>query len=371
VSDLAESRNDHAEADQSAPPATESEQPAGPEIIEAFTGSAEEWDAALTGLENASFCHRYGWREVMDGALGHESFWWVARDTDGNATGVLPVVRVRSRLFGDYLVSMPFLSYGGPAGSAETRRMLAEHAAKKAGSLGVDLLELRGRVPTKGTGLLLSERKLTVIKALPESTEELWEKGIKAKLRSQIRRPIKEGMEVRFGPELVDDFYAVFSRTMRDLGTPVLPKRFFDAIRIQLGDSAIFAVVEHQGAPIAAACGLSWDDEFEITWAGSSREHQRLAPNMLLYWGLMEECTRRKFKAFNFGRCSPDSGTHRFKKQWGSEDHALPWLQWSSSGVPSTPNPDSPKFRMATSAWSRLPVSVTNVIGPHLSRLIP
>lgn len=339
--------------------------------IHAFDGDAAEWNGLLAGAEGASFCHLYGWRNVMEESLGHETSWWIARDEQGAIDGVLPLVRVRSRLFGDYLVSMPFLNYGGPAGTPDARTALAMHAGQRAAALGVDLLELRGRVPTEAPGLTENQRKLTVVKRLPETTEELWEKGLKAKVRSQVRRPIKEGMEVTFGHDLLDDFYGVFSATMRDLGTPVLPRTFFRSIRRHLDDALLFAVVKLDGLPVAAGCGLMFGDELEITWAGSSRAHQRQAPNMLLYWGMMEEATRRGLGAFNFGRCSPDSGTHRFKKQWGSEDQPLPWMQWSPSGVASTPTPDGKKMQMATRTWSRLPVRVTNVLGPRLSRLIP
>lgn len=354
-------------ADHADPP------PARPERyrIHPFQGDANEWNRLLAGTEGASFCHLYGWRAVMEKTLGHETSWWIARDDEGNVDGLLPLVRVRSKLFGDYLVSMPFLNYGGPTGTPDARTALAMHAGQRAAALGVDLLELRGRIATEAPELTLNQRKLTVVKTLPETPEELWEKGLKAKVRSQVRRPIKEGMEVTFGHDLLDDFYSVFSATMRDLGTPVLPRAFFAAIREHLADALLFAVVKLDGLPVAAGCGLIYGDELEITWAGSSRAHQRQAPNMLLYWGMMEEATRRGLGAFNFGRCSPDSGTHRFKKQWGSEDEPLPWMQWSPSGVASTPTPDSRKMEMATKTWSRLPVRVTNVLGPRLSRLIP
>lgn len=340
-------------------------------VIEDFSGSPEEWDEALAGLPGATVCHRYGWRSVMENGLGHTCYFWAARDRDGTIVGLLPLVRVRSRLFGDYLVSMPFLNDGGPVGSESVRVALAERAEEHARALGVQLLELRTRSALEGTPLATNPRKLTVLKDLPESSEELWEKGIKSKIRSQVRRPMKEGMEIRIGPDRLDDFYRVFSTTMRDLGTPVLPKHFFQAIANALPDSVLFAVVEHQGEPAAAACCLVYQDEMEITWAGASRTHQRLAPNMLLYWGVMEAAVERGLSVFNFGRCSPDSGTHRFKKQWGSEDLALPWLQWSSSGATSTPTPTGAKYRLATSAWQKLPVPITNVIGPPLSRLIP
>jgi len=338
--------------------------------VEPFSGSPAEWDRAVGTLDGSTFCHLAGWRPIMKDVLGHDTWWWSAVDEGGVCRGVLPLVRVRSRLFGDYLLSMPFLSYGGPIGSEAARAALANKAVEEARRLRVDLLELRDRRPLPAE-LSVSDRKLTVLKALPASAEDLWENGLKAKVRSQVRRPMKEGLEARFGPDLLGPFYDVFSVTMRDLGTPVLPRRFFEALVVHMGEHVTFCVVEHEGRAVAAGCGFLWGGEFEITWAGALREHSRMAPNMLLYWSLMEESIRRGADTFNFGRCSPDSGTHKFKKQWGAEDHALPWAQWSPNGVAATPNPDSAKFRLATRAWQKLPVGVTNRVGPVLARSLP
>ncbi|HSG08120.1 MAG TPA: FemAB family XrtA/PEP-CTERM system-associated protein [Longimicrobiales bacterium] len=328
------------------------------------------WDTLVAGFTESTACHLLGWRHVMAEALGHEAMNWVAVDREGVPVGLLPLVRVRSRLFGDFLVSMPFLNDGGPLGSTPARQALGLRATEEARASRVDLLELRGRSPVPGD-LRRSNRKLTVLMDLGDSPEALWEHGLKAKVRSQIRRPMKEGMTPRFGPDQLDPFYEVFARTMRDLGTPVLPRSFFEAIVRHLSDHVTFCVVEHSGTPVAAGCGFSWNGEFEITWAGALREASRMAPNMLLYWALMEDSCRRGVRTFNFGRCSPDSGTHRFKLQWGGHDVPLPWSQWSPSGVAATPNPDSPKYRLATAAWSRLPMGIANRVGPLLSRLIP
>lgn len=335
-----------------------------------FTGTDAEWDALVVGFGSGTFCHLAGWSHVLEGALGHEALRLAAVDVGGEVRGLLPLARVRSRLFGDYLLSMPFLTYGGPLGTAEAQQSLVEAAIEEAKRRGVDLLELRSREPIAG-GLPVSDRKLTVLKALPATSEELWEKGIKAKLRSQVRRPMKEGMTTRFGLEHLEAFYRIFATTMRDLGTPVLPKRFFDAVVERFPQQAIVGLVEYQGRPVAAGLGFLWNGEVEITWAGALREHAAMAPNMLLYWGFMEESVRRKAAMFNFGRCSPGSGTHRFKMQWGAEELPLPWAQWSPSGVATTPSPDSAKFRLATAVWSRLPVGVANTLGPPLSRLLP
>lgn len=329
------------------------------------------WDRFVAGAEGASFCHLSGWREVLAGALGCEPLYRVAVDAGGAWAGVLPLVRVRSRLFGHYLVSIPFLNYGGPLGSPEARRLLAGWAVDEARASGADLLELRTRHEVEAEGLRESRRKVTVVLPLPDSAKWLWEKGFSSKLRSQVRRPQKEGMEVRFGPDQVEPFYSVFARNMRDLGTPVLPKALFESLARVFPGEAVFGVVYHEGVAVAAGAGFLWQSEYEMTWASSLREYNRLSPNMLLYWGFMEEMVRRGATTFNFGRCTPGGGTHRFKLQWGGEDVPLPWLQWSPGEVDSTPSPDRPAYRLAVSAWQRLPLPVANRVGPFLARRIP
>jgi hypothetical protein len=153
----------------------------------------------------------------------------------------------------------------------------------------------------------------------------------------------------------------------------VLSRSFFEQIALNFPDNVEFGVVYAGAVPVAAGCGFVWRKEFEMTWASSLREHNRLAPNMLLYWSFMERMIRREATVFNFGRCTPDGGTHRFKKQWGAtRDIPLPWAQWSRRGLSATPNPDGGSLiRLATRAWRRLPLPVANVIGPRLSRALP
>ncbi len=329
------------------------------------------WDDFVDSEPTSTFCHLLGWREVMSDVLGHECRYLAAEREDGRLHGVLPLVDVRSRLFGNYLVSMPFLNDGGPIGSPEARLRLAEAAGKIASSSGADLLEMRCRVPLNAEGFTRSDRKVAVHLPLPESVDSLWSETFRAKLRSQIRRPIKAGMETRFGAEQLSAFYEVFSRNMRDLGTPVLPRSFFEKVTSTFPQQVIFGVVYRGDAPVAAGCGFIWHGEFEITWASALREFNREAPNMLLYASMMEHLIGRGVRTFNFGRCTPGGSTHKFKLQWGGADVPLPWAQWCCSGVDATPNPDRPVFRLATAAWQRIPVSVANRVGPVLARGLP
>jgi len=277
---------------------------------------------------------------------------------------------MKSRLFGDYLMSMPFVNYGGPVGSPEACRLLVEEAIRLSGEMDVDLLELRSR-EALGLDLRASRQKVTVLLPLPEDPQLLWKEGLRSKVRSQIRRPMKAGMTTQFGVEHLPAFYRVFSRNMRDLGTPVLPPHFFDAIRHVFSDQFVVCAIYHGNTPVAAGCGLCYGGEFELTWASSLQKYNREAPNMLLYWSLMEEMIRRGVHTFNFGRCTPGEGTHRFKLQWGGVDVPLHWTQWSPTGVADTPSPEKGMYKTAVALWRRLPVPVANAIGPFITRSLP
>ncbi len=329
----------------------------------------EAWDRFVAQAAHATFCHLAVWRGIMADTLGHETRYLAAvDDATGEWQGVLPLVRMRTPFLGDHIVSLPFLNYGGPLGSPAARRVLVEAAMAYARDVGADTLQLRSR-DMAAPGLSPLDHKITVLLDLPENAEQLW-RAFPSKLRSQIRRPMKEGMAARFGTDQVEPFYEVFAHNMRDLGTPVLPRRLFHALA-ETVPGATVAVVYRAGRPVAGGFGFAFNGEFEITWASSLREYSREAPNMLLYWSLMEHAIGQGVRTFNFGRCSPAGGTHRFKRQWGGSDVPLPWAVWSRDTGQKVHSGDGRVFRLATAVWRRLPIGVANSLGPIIAPRLP
>lgn len=343
---------------------------ATPPSVRTFAEPPSGWDEFVAEAEHGTFCHLAGWADVITEVMGHRLIYSIAVDQDGRWEGVLPLVHVDSRLVGRFLVSMPFLNYGGPIGTPRAQVQLTAAAVDEAKRSRVGLLELRTRqaVPC---GLPPSHRKVTMLLELGNSAEELWKTGIPSARRRQIRRAQDAGMETRFGSDQRHAFYEVFARNMRDLGTPVLPFKWFDRIAERFRDVVVFGTVYSGSRPVAAGCGFVWRDEFELTWASSLREERKSYPNMLLYWSFMEQMIRRGHRVFNFGRSTPGGSTHQFKRQWGSKDEPLPWPQWSARGYTKTPSPDQSLFRIATGVWRRTPLVVTNLLGPVLSRHLP
>lgn len=337
--------------------------------MDEYTGPAKEWDAFVRASAGWTHFHLYGWKAIIERVFGHECIYLAARDHMSRVSGVLPLVRVRSRLFGHYLVSMPFVNYGGPLGSDDAVRALCCRADEVARRDEASLLELRSRRELP-LAMPVSHRKVTVLLDLPPTSAELW-KRLPAKVRSQVRRPQKEGVTVSFGRDQCAPFFSVFARHMRELGTPTHSRRLFDAIADEFGTEVWFACAYHGTRPVAAGCAFRWNQELEMTWASSLGAYNRLSPNMLLYWSFMERAADDGATVFNFGRCSPDSGTHRFKRQWGTRDEMLWWYTRTGGSVAKTPSPDDPGYSWGPRVWKHLPTAVATALGPRIARLIP
>ena len=340
--------------------------------VEAFAGPGAEWDACVHAGSEWTHFHSWGWKAVIEQVFGHECIYLAARDDAGRVAGVLPLVRAKSLIFGDYLVSMPFLNYGGPLGSEPAVRALTSHEVGLAVERRVDLLELRSRGPLP-VDLPVSHRKITCLLDLSAGDSEgVWQR-LTSNVRRKVRRAQKEGITVTFGPDQVSAFYQVFSRHMRDLGTPTLPLRLFATLVERFPEDTWLGCAYYQGRPVAGGCGFRWGGEFELTWVSALQEYHHIYANMLLYWAFIERAARQGLSVFNFGRCTPGGGTHRFKQQWGSRDVPLMWYQRVAGGGRrnATPSPHERAFAWGPFVWKRLPLAVANYLGPAIVRLIP
>lgn len=341
-------------------------------LVTHYDGPADDWDRFARTQRGFTHCHLYGWREVMQRTMAHDAPYLAAVGAEtGAIVGVLPLVRVRG-ILGHYLVSVPFLNYGGPIGSPEAVRALAARAAGMATSDGAGVTELRSRCDMGDlSDYVVSHRKITALLDSSGGSDALW-KRLPSKVRNQIRRPQKEGVSVRIGRGEIGPFYKVFSRHMRDLGTPVMPLSFFEAAAEQFGSDMLFGVAYHKGRPIACGAGFVCEGarEFEITWASSIRTYNRMSPNMLVYWELMKHISDAGVPTFNFGRCTPGSNTHRFKTQWGTTDDRLWWYDHTEGGArPLTEHGSG--AALAARIWRRLPLRIASAAGPRIVRMIP
>jgi len=330
------------------------------------------WDRFVLDHPMGTGYQLMGWRRVMERAFGHRTFYLMARDEQGQVRGVLPLVFVSSRLVGRFLVSMPFVNYGGVLpDSFDAQRALLTAAVELATKLRATHIELRHQHLLQ-LDWTSKQHKVSMRLDLPREPETLM-KRFPSKLRSQIRRAMKEDLTVRIeGVEILDDFYRVFARNMRDLGTPVYGRRFFETILEVFPKDARICAVYLRREPVAAGLLYGFQNTLEIPWASSDRRYNRLSANMLLYSSALDYACREGYEVFDFGRSTPHSGTYRFKEQWGARPVPLYWYHWSRDGRPVPDvSPANAQYDRAIQVWKRLPVSLTRLIGPSIVRNIP
>ena len=331
------------------------------------------WDDFVMKHAESSCYHLSCWKDVIENSFGHNTYYLMSEDKKGAVNGVLPLVHLKSAMFGNFMVSVPYFNYGGiVAGDNDVREQLLKEAISIAKRENADHIELRHKEDLN-IGLPVKQNKVCMLLNLPATSDDLW-KSFSSKLRSQIRRPEKERMYFKVGKEeQLDDFYKVFSINMRDLGTPVYSNKFFANILSKFPEKTwISTVYTRVGIPVASGFLVGYKDMLEIPWASSLNEFNRFSPNMLLYWGVLKFACEQGYRIFDFGRSTPDEGTYKFKEQWGSRPVKLYWHYWLKNGgaIPEI-NPKNPKYHLAINVWKNLPVSITRLIGPLIVRNIP
>ncbi len=333
--------------------------------------TATAWDNYVAHSSNASNYHRWVWGQVIQETYGHTPYYLAAKNGE-SICGVLPLVSIRSRIFGNSLVSVPFFSYGGVlADSREAARLLTDAAQELAEEVGARHVELR-----QGSQLETSwadvAPKVTMEVELPATVEELSGR-LSPKMRKRIRYASNHGLEAEWSEgEAVSQFYPIFATNMRNLGTPVYPRNWFANICQGVPGEIRILTLREQGQAVASAFVSIYRDTVELPWAASLPESREKFSPLLLYWTLLEWALKNGYRRVDLGRCTPGSGNYDFKRRWGCIEKPLHWYYWLAPGTPVPElRPDNARYRMAVRIWRHLPVRLTTALGPLVVRAIP
>jgi FemAB-related protein (PEP-CTERM system-associated) len=335
-----------------------------------FCRDAAAWDSYVRQAPGASTYHQWAWRRVVEETFGHPAHY-LAASANGPVRGVLPLIEMKSVLFGHFLISMPFFNYGGVlADSDAVAGALLESAGELARELGVRHIELR---QGEKKPLPWSETTAKVAMVVPIKSPDEMMKKLGSRLRNKIRHAQKHGLEVRWGiADQVDPLYQVFAENMRNLGTPVMPKDWFVNVCRFLPENTRIMTVWDEDQPVAATLITDFRKFVELPWIASTAAARKHYSTYLLYWTALEWAHQHGYEAVDLGRCTPGAGTHQFKQQWNPTEVPLHWYYWLASGVPLPHlRPDNPKYKLAISTWQKMPLWFTNWLGPKIVRSIP
>ncbi len=333
------------------------------------------WDAYVQSHPTASPYHLFAWKRAVEKAYGHRAYYFIA-EADGRITGALPFFYLKPPFFPGQFVSLPFCDVGDILSDDEhIKNGLMLEAVSIAEKLKVRNIELRGQgdhlFEYPGMNTYVQSHKVRMLLKLPHSSQLLWE-SFKSKLRSQIRRAEKNRLLFRWGGVSdIHEFYAVFSRNMRDLGSPVHSKEWFHSILRYYGGNVRMGIVYHNTQLAGAGIILTINDLISIPWASTLREYNKLSPNMLLYWNFLKFAADNGYARFDFGRSTPNEGTYKYKAQWGAEPVPLCWqLITGNNKKIDADMAHSSKREHAARLWQSLPLGIANCIGPAIRKHI-
>jgi FemAB-related protein (PEP-CTERM system-associated) len=329
-------------------------------------------DKYVRAHPDATPFHLTGWNVAVARACGQTAHCLIAEQADGEIAGMLPLTEIRSPLFGKALVSTGFAVDGGIL----TRRdavaeALAASAWALAEKLGCPSLELRGG-PAPGEGWIIDETTYLGFARDLAADDEAELLAIPRKQRAEVRKSFEGDLQVAIGnsPNDLAVHYAVFSESVRNLGTPVFPAKLFREVATELGGHADVVTVSHKGTPHASVFSLYLNGTVYPFWGGGTREARALKANDRLYYELMRHarvnkgCTR-----YDFGRSKAGTGVAAFKKNWGFEGVPLRYAKRVAPGeTPREMNPTSPKYRLQVAVWKKLPLWLANTMGPVIAK---
>lgn len=328
------------------------------------------WNAYVSVHPRGVFYHRFEWLPLVARVFRHRVLP-LAMVSGDRIVGVFPLVHIQSTLFGNVLVSMPFVNYGGLLGdSPEIEETLWKAAITIAREHGANSVEARHLNP-HGFIEQGKQHKVGMTLALAPTIEAQW-KAFNAKLRNQIRKSELSGLSLRVGGAMeLGAFYDVFARNMRDLGTPVYHRALFTKLFETFPEACRVFVVRDQETVVAAAIAIAHRETLEVPWAASRRDALPRCPNHRLYWELIQHAIKAGLTQFDFGRSTPGSGPYKFKQQWGTAEVPQFWEYWTDTGTLPDVTPNNPRYALAVRLWKKLPLRMANTIGPSIVRNIP
>lgn len=340
--------------------------------VTAPQADAAGWDEFVAAHPDATPFHSRAWCQAVAAATGHRFEPILSRDAAGRVRGLLPLHHIRSRLFGDALVSSGFAVGGGIlAQDGAVAELLADSAADVARARGVPSVELRGGPLPEGEGWRAEEGVYAGFARDLAASDDAELLAIPRKHRAEVRKALASDLTVTTGrgEDERHDHYRVYATSVRNLGTPVFPRALFDAVLDAFGEDADIVTVRRGGRAVASVLSLYWRGTVMPYWGGGLAEARGLRANELMYFALMRHARERGCTRFDFGRSKIGTGPFAYKKNWGFAPHPLTYARWLAPGqAPRDTNPTSAKYRMQVALWKKLPLWAANRIGPVIAR---
>lgn len=336
--------------------------------------SPNSWNNFIKNHPNASVFHRWEWGGLAD-LYGHERFYLLAKEGD-EVVGVLPLVFIKSFLFGRQLISLPFCEYGGPlAGRAETAAALVRRGLEIAKDHRAESVELRGVSSqlcpvVEDWGFKPLEKNVTFKLDLALGKEAVWKGCEGGRVRTAVRKAEKKGARLVEAADVedVEDYYRLRLITEKRHGSPPHSFDFFKKIWEGFFDQGLMKLnfAEYQGQRVAAIIFFPFQDKI-LYWSSVAADAARkLEAQTFLVWKAIEWGCENGYKTFDMGRTRRGTGVYNYKKSFGTFEEPLDDYVFYFGKERQPPEPEKGAYKILTDLWSKLPIPVARILGPHI-----
>ncbi|MBC9208298.1 FemAB family PEP-CTERM system-associated protein [Roseomonas aerophila] len=330
--------------------------------------SEARWDAFVRAMPDATFFHFSAWRHVIAESFSHQTYYVYAEEA-GEIVGILPLARMRTKLFGDALISTPFCVYGGPIAMSQAASDALEHyALELLRRIGADSLEFR-QLHTPWPGWAVRPPLHYTFRKSFSGDAEIDMKAIPRKQRAMVRKGIQNGLR-SVSDGNIDLLHKVYAESVRNLGTPVFSRHYFRMLAKYFPEQHDVVTVFDGDAPVASVLNFYFRDEVIPYYGGGTARARQVAANDFMYWEVMRRAgAERGCRLYDFGRSKSGTGAFDFKKNWGFTPQPLHYCYRLGEGaVLAEHNPSNPKYKLLIAAWRHLPLPVANLLGPPIVR---
>lgn len=332
--------------------------------------NANNWNHIAEQLDNSKFYHLYEWGLLLEKVCRHKLFYLEEED------GILPLALVKSRIFGDRLISLPFADYGGPcAKNEEAVRSLLQKSRKLVHDLNIDFLEIRSPDEQysgifQECGFYKREDYLTYNIPLSKNLDELW-KAI-GERRNKVRKAEKNDVHIKLAAtnEDIQDYFGLYLETMKRLGSPPHEYQFFITMwNLFSPKHLIMPLAVYKNQCIAGGIFFLYKGVIHHAYSCSSKEHLNLPANDFILWWIIKWGSENGYSDLNLGRTRAEAGNDMFKKQWrGKPTPMFYYYLFNKSGLQVR---QETKYKSLSNIWGKyLPDVVANRVGPWVVKQV-
>jgi FemAB-related protein (PEP-CTERM system-associated) len=329
-------------------------------------------------LKNQAFLyHTNLWQQFISKSFSFnqkQQCFIIAKDQETNEIKtILPITKIKSKIFGNRILSTGFQEYGGVIGDQSYFPKMLKFLKNKY-QKNFQFLEIKGSINQNNTpSEKILIKKVNYQRFILQLKDEktVWDNIQKSK-RKAIKKSKKECTCRELTINDLNQFYNLYLQNMRSFGTPPYNKQyfynFFKMIQSQ-GHGKIYGSFKDNKL-ISALLGFNYNNTVHITTAISNPKYKAFRPSDLMHWYFINWSIKNNYTSFDFGRVRTDSGQFEYKRKWGAQLSELPsfYFLLKDEQIPKLLDPSNKKYQLIIKIWQHLPLNVTKLVGMRLRK---